>query len=441
MLIVDGRRSVGQSVCPTTLAPLFAFTHSSDLKIGELAHLNVEERDNMSSSNGNMTTLKATLCIGAAALAASFIIHNRTSKCKKQQSKDDVNNTDEVNSSSSDSVVTFYNQLGISEDKLPDHIRREIHKQRKRKSKEAMISMKTPMYDNIHMLDEDREPICTISMKKAKWYIRKNIAEWTAPKAGSELSKDKDIKCIRLLFTHNGVHEGEKKSSSEKLYLRSAKQNICVSCGSDGHHIRHYIVPYSYRALLPDDYKSHMSHDIVILCPDCHVRCERSTKKRMKRMEHNLRMKMTDGNAFCSPVIEDPHLYHVRSCAIALAKWRDKIPTEKIASYEKEVRLYLADCCKDEAEKEMIILTGNDEPLTKSQLQKACSVKYRVKNPRYVPGSEVVVRSLNGDKEKIEQFIVDWRKHFIAIVDPKYMPTGWRVDNPVAKGSSFVLLV
>mmetsp|Transcript_23268 Transcript_23268/g.39637 ORF Transcript_23268/g.39637 Transcript_23268/m.39637 type:complete len:281 (-) Transcript_23268:55-897(-) len=280
-------------------------------------------------------------------------------------------------------------------------------------------------------------------MKKANWYIRKNIAEWTSPKEGSELSKDKDAKCIRLLFTHNGANEDEhKKSSSEKLYLRSAKQNICVSCGSDGHHIRHYIVPYAYRSLLPDDYKSHMSHDIVILCPDCHVRCERSTKKRMKRMETDLRMKMvtTDGDdAFCSPVIEDAHLYHVRSCAIALVRWKDTIPEEKVEEYENEVRSYLADCCKTEAEKEMI-LAGN-EPLTKVQLQKACSVKYRVKNPRYVPGSEVVVRSLNDDRKKIEEFIVDWRKHFMTVVVPKYMPTGWRVDNPVAKGSSFVLLV
>lgn len=397
----------------------------------------------MSSTNGS-TTLKATvLSIGAvAALGVVFIIHNRRTLKRKQQSKDDANKKDEtISSRPIDSVATFYNQLGISEENLPDHIRREIYKQRQRKAKEAMISMKTPMYDNIHMLDEDREAICTISMKKAKWYIRKNIAEWSSPKEGSELSKNVDVKCIRLLFTHNGANEDEEKksSSTEKLYLRSAKQNICVSCGSDGRHIRHYIVPYSYRSLLPDDYKSHMSHDIVILCPDCHVRCERSTKKRMKRMENELRMKMADGDAFCSPVIEDAHLYHVRSCAIALVKWKNTMPTEKIDSYENEVRCYLADCCKNDAEKETI-LTGN-EPLTKAQLQKVCSVKYRVKNPRYVPGSEVVVRSLKNDREKIEEFIVDWRKHFIAIVDPQHMPTGWRVDNPVAKGSSFVLLV
>ena len=286
------------------------------------------------------TTLKATaLSIGAtaAALGIIFLIHNRTFSKRKQQSKDDDDANKKEDEPTSPDSASFYNQLGISEEDLPSHIRRDIHKQRKRKSKEAMISMKTKMYDNIHMLDEDRESLCTISMKKANWYIRKNIAEWTSPKEGSELSKDKDAKCIRLLFTHNGANEDEhKKSSSEKLYLRSAKQNICVSCGSDGHHIRHYIVPYAYRSLLPDDYKSHMSHDIVILCPDCHVRCERSTKKRMKRMESDLRMKMvtTDGDdAFCSPVIEDAHLYHVRSCAIALVRWKDTIPEEKVEEY------------------------------------------------------------------------------------------------------------
>ena len=397
----------------------------------------------MMTSTQSSTLKAAALSIGAAAtLGIAFLIHHRASSTRGQSSMNNDNEKkDDVTTSrnGSISIASFYNQLGIAEDELPDHIRREIHKQRKRKSKEAMISMKTPMYDNIHMLDENREPICTISMKKAKWYIRKNIAEWSSPKEGSELSKNKDAKCIRLLFTHNGANEDEdKKTSSEKLYLRSAKQNICVSCGSDGHHIRHYIVPYAYRSLLPDDYKSHMSHDIVILCPDCHVSCEKSTKKRMKRMENDLRMKMTDDDAFCKPTIEDTHLYHIRSCAIALVKWRDTIPEEKIASYEQEVRSYLADCCKNETERNLI-LAGN-EPLTKAQLQKACSVKYRVKNPKYIPGSKLVVRSLDDDRKKIEQFIIDWRKHFMAVVAPNHMPTGWKVDNPVAKGSSFVLL-
>jgi hypothetical protein len=159
----------------------------------------------------------------------------------------------------------------------------------------------------------------------------------------------------------------------------------------------------------------------------------------MKKIENDLRMKMTGNDAFCSPVVEDPHLYHIRSCAIALAKWKNSMPIEKIESYETEVRSYLSTYCTDEEEK-ALLLSGK-QPLTKKQLEKVCGVKYRVKNPSYIPGSEVVVRSLNQDPKKIEEFIVEWRKHFIATVNPKHMPTGWSVDNPVAKGSSFVLLV
>ena len=158
-----------------------------------------------SNANGNASAAKVTLSL-AAALVACFVIHKRNLK-RKQQSKEDVNPRDEEHEASfipSDDSDAFYNQLGISEENLPDHIRREIHKQRQRKAKVSMISMKTPMYDNIYMLDQDREAICTISMKKAKWYIRKNIAEWSSPKDGSDLAKEKDIKCIRLLFEHNG---------------------------------------------------------------------------------------------------------------------------------------------------------------------------------------------------------------------------------------------
>ena len=110
------------------------------------------------NANGNALAAKATLSL-AAALVACFVIHKRNLE-RKQQSKEDANprNEDEEYDS-----VTFYNQLGISEENLPDHIRREIHKQRRRKAKVSMISMKTPMYDNIYMLDQDREAICTIS--------------------------------------------------------------------------------------------------------------------------------------------------------------------------------------------------------------------------------------------------------------------------------------
>jgi len=307
--------------------------------------------------------------------------------------------------------------------------------------------MKTPMYDNVYMLDSNREPMCTISMKKAKWYIKKGIAEWSSFKDhrdGSAIrlengdainvdNEEEELKCIRLLFEHNGYkHSDPKATTNENLYLRSAKQNVCVVCGNAGYHIRHYIVPYSYRTLLPERYRTHMSHDIVIMCPDCHLLCEKPKKERMTRMERDIRMKLGAGALDISPVIDDPHLHHIRSCAIALVKWKDKMPAEKVESHSKTVREHLASVCKWEDQREAL-LNGKEE-LNKAQLQKACGVNYRVKNPNFVEGAELVVRSLK-DAKSTEEFIVGWRKHFVATVNPQHMPTGWRVDNPVVCGS------
>jgi hypothetical protein len=319
--------------------------------------------------------------------------------------------------------------------------------------------MKKPMYDNVYMLDQERELLCTISMKKARWYINKGIAESsTFQNVTTTANIGNDAKCIRLLFAHSGRNRQrpsnntsieQQTTTSERLYLCSTKRNICVSCGKSDHHIRHYIVPYAYRTLLAEKYKSHTSHDIVILCPECHLDCERLTKRRMKHMEYELRMNdmrrksevnEDSGLAFCNsidPVIDDPKLGQVRSCALALLKWKATMPQEQVERYEMIVRTYLAsNVCTDDEEKKLTILNRMDDmELTKLQLQMAINVKYRTKNPNYIPGAEIVIQSLSGEDKRIESFIREWRTFFIEKVHPQHMPVGWKIDNPVVCGT------
>lgn len=441
----------------------------------------------VNSSRTTAQTVMAVVTLSTAAAASLYIFHSSRHQRKKRTTTrttlhcgmsdwgNGVTNAEEDDDDDHESGGNYCNKrLGIPEEDLPTHIQREIYKERQRKAKMGMMSLKTPMYDNVYMLDEDREPMCTISMKKARWYIKKGIGEWSSFKEddrhaagigntssastnnlddGKMGEEQDDVKCIRLLFEHNGSTNdscGNKEgTSSEALYLRTAKQNICVACGRDGYIIRHYIVPYSYRSLLPPEYKSHMSHDIVILCPDCHLDCERHSKRRMKRIESELRKKkeiMSEGagDVFgrndIDPVVEDPYLGHVRSCAVALVKWKDTMPEDQVERYEKAVRDYLVSACMNDAEKATLLNGNGEAKLTKTQLEKACSVNYRVKNPNYVSGSDIVIRSLKGDARLISQFIVDWRNHFIDTVNPRHMPTGWRIDNPVVCGSQFLIL-
>lgn len=91
--------------------------------------------------------------------------------------------------------------------------------------------------------------------KKAKWYLRKNLAEIV------------DERKIKLLFKPNGP--GEDPS------VRLTKNITCVCCNSQTSLTKHHIVPTQYRKQLPLKYKEHYSYDVVLLCKKCHESYER----------------------------------------------------------------------------------------------------------------------------------------------------------------------
>lgn len=76
---------------------------------------------------------------------------------------------------------------------------------------------------------------------------------------------DDDPPAIMLLFEPKGRPEDE----DNDFYIQS-KRNICVGCGEGKHYLRYRIIPSCYRMHFPEHLKSHCSHDIVLLCVDCH---------------------------------------------------------------------------------------------------------------------------------------------------------------------------
>lgn len=104
-----------------------------------------------SSSRGAITT-QSMMAIGITVIVASasmlYIVQYKR-KYKSKRAGDDIRNDNKNDTSiTDDDESSFYKQLGISEENLPTHIQREIYKERQRKKKAAMISMKKPMYDN-----------------------------------------------------------------------------------------------------------------------------------------------------------------------------------------------------------------------------------------------------------------------------------------------------
>ncbi|RWW13440.1 hypothetical protein GW17_00022839 [Ensete ventricosum] len=73
------------------------------------------------------------------------------------------------------------------------------------------------------------------------------------------------------------------EDEDNEFYIQS-KKNMCVGCGEKSHYIRYRIIPSCYRIHFPEHLKSHRSHDIVLLCVDCHEVAHSAAEKYKKKV-------------------------------------------------------------------------------------------------------------------------------------------------------------
>ena len=323
---------------------------------------------------------------------------------------------------------------------LPSHLKREHSKESRRRQMIPRLIMKKKMYDNIVMYDPSGAVLCTVGEKKAKWYVRKGLAIWK-----TNLPSDDGERSIQLTFEPNTTSRKMKRNidpeqvhdvypedddnnySTGSLYNQSLKRNQCVVCGSTQNYMRHYIVPFCYRTRLPPQYKTHLPHDVVLLCADtCQVEAFRSRMKRQKELEqqqYNWNQDAAKGNEIDNdnddtvhPYFIDPDLQQVRSASLALLRWGTQLPSERAE-----------DCTRVVAEYFKI----DPSSVTEAVLQKGASLSFRRVNPKFISGPERVVWALRDDPILIARFVKMWRQYFLDTMRPKYLPTGWNVNSPV----------
>ena len=305
--------------------------------------------------------------------------------------------------------------------KLPGHITRELEKERRRLDKMSDLCMKSAMYDNVRMYDPQGEVLCTISLKKAHWYVNKELADWITVEQLPSVKEESDRRNIQLRF------EPKARSNRNSQYVTADKKNQCVVCGAKQFHIRHYIVPFVYRCLFPHEYKSHMSHDIVALCAKCHVHCSRETHFRMNDLESQHQVQ--------PQFIIDKSREKVKKCATALLRHQKSMPDDKVNEMKSVVWKYFLSTVDGESSSNTE-LGLYDELLSTDQLKNASEIEFRSPNPEYIPGPELVVNNLHGDHNKIADFVRDWRIFFVATMSPRFLPNGWSVEYAVKCGES-----
>ncbi|MCD7468535.1 hypothetical protein HAX54_006870 [Datura stramonium] len=159
-------------------------------------------------------------------------------------------------------VRSVFKQNGMKNSK-------QFAKKASRKLFVQKFSCKSPVYHNCRIYANDGRLLCYCDRRKLEWYVSRNLAKLI----------EEDPPAIMLLFEPKGRPEDE----GNDFYIQS-KRNICVGCGEGNHYLRYRIIPSCYRMHFPEHLKSHRSHDIVLLCVDCHEVAHAAAEKYKRKI-------------------------------------------------------------------------------------------------------------------------------------------------------------
>ena len=253
-----------------------------------------------------------------------------------------------------------------------------------------------PLYDNSRLEAPDGELLCVCDSKKALWYVSKNLGK---------VIENSPTLTVRLNFEPAGRPKGQAGD-----YYLAAKNNFCVVCGVDKCCLRKYIVPHEYRKLFPEVMRDHQSHDVLLMCLNCH--------QASNRLDHQMRSKLATMSGspldeIISKTKEDFDLKAIRSAGRALLKdfERNKIPMER---KRELIRILKEHFEKDELGFEVI--------------EAAANIDTCIQNEEYVSHAESVVTYF-AENEGILKLEKLWRQHFLDSMKPQFLPPNWSIDH------------
>lgn len=233
--------------------------------------------------------------------------------------------------------------------------------------------------------------------RRAKWYLKKGL--------GEIVYQDQSRLEIKLNFETAGPGPNDEFSSHEILQR-------CVVCGSVENLTKHHVVPTCYRKFFPIEYKSRINHDVVIICENHHhiyedfaniLKDRLADKYDIPNLQQCSQMQSPTANPLLKKLSSTKSLCVAYLNDLNKRKEINQKVVEKLNSLNIDVNTDdVAQIIKD----------------TDNQIETIKSVSSTIDH------GEMLVSKL----EDIDKFIRYWRKHFLSIMKPKFMPKGWSVN-------------
>ncbi|KAI7853317.1 hypothetical protein BDC45DRAFT_510934 [Circinella umbellata] len=273
--------------------------------------------------------------------------------------------------------------------------------------------------------------------RKAQWYLVRELAT----------IKDNEERAIQLNFEAKG------QGHAEDDYMVEDRDNFCVICGSTDSLTLHHVVPYVYRQWFPLTIKSKSSRDLLLVCKHCHDQYERYATSFKKNLATKYELPL-EGKGW----VRVPENRTARKAASALLRAADKLPPQRKQELETIVKDFwerkkqeistmeaIQTIKKDKEEKEAC---NDDESVDwqvldwQEVLQKCCELQELFQGPDFIEHGQGVVRHLmvketvddNNGKERwpdLEDFVKEWRQHFLDHSKPKHLSERWTVDGEI----------
>ena len=105
-------------------------------------------------------------------------------------------------------------------------------------------------------------------------------------------------------------------------------------CGGSKDYARFFIIPGWYRTHLPEELKSHRSHDIVLMCFACHESASQHQEKLKQELAKKHDAPMTE---FLPNKVRNIHIAAISKAANSLLKAAAKMPEERRESLRQTI--------------------------------------------------------------------------------------------------------
>ncbi|TYK07107.1 protein RRP6-like 3 isoform X1 [Cucumis melo var. makuwa] len=243
------------------------------------------------------------------------------------------------------------------------------------------------------------------------WYLRRELAELVAD----------DPPAIKLLFEPKGRPEDE----GNDFYIQS-KKNICVGCGEGNHYLRYRIIPSCYRIHFPEHLKSHRSHDIVLLCVDCHETAHAAAEKHKRELAAEfgiplfVRRVVDTKEAFdmaAEPSDSETNVHEegvspleLRTAAMALLRHGPRMPLKRQEELMLVVMKYYGRREISEEDLERALLVGMS-PHERRRVQKKKGLAFKHSPQSVFPDAEHQNGACNIDTSTVDNSSVDVNNH------------------------------